>query len=530
MLTSNKCHFLERPFGRSQMPEEIELKLGLSPKDLRRLQALAWLRPFAERPATQKLLVSIYYDTKTCTLRDRGVSLRVRCIGEMRLQTIKALGSGASFAREEWEMQIAGDKPDFACMQGTALEPLLNKTLRRNLKPVFETHVQRTTLPVRMGRSEVEIAMDHGAIKCAGLSRPISEAELELKAGDPSTLCKIAKRLSQDLPVRYGAKTKPERGYALLEGKYDKPVWSEAIVLKRGTDTAVAFQVIGLSCLRHLASNEDAVRKRDGEGIHQMRVGLRRLRAAISIFKDMLQDHQSQHIKAELKWLTEQLAPARDYDVFLGDSVEPMREAQPQHGQLAALHSALLKERAAGFTMARDAVVSERYRRLTLRTALWLADGDWCRYRDSVRRCRRARPAKDLAREALSKRTKKIVNKIEKLEKLDAAHRHKLRIAIKKLRYAMEFFDTLFAVRKKERKALSKVLEKLQTAMGKLNDIRVHEGLENKIRRVRGTARGRQASRAADLVRGRERRNVKPLLAEAAKAGAHLARLKPFWK
>ena len=93
-----------------------------------------------------------------------------------------------------------------------------------------------------------------------------------------------------------------------------------------------------------------------------------------------------------------------------------------------------------------------------------------------MRRCRRARPAKDLAREALSKRTKKIVNKIEKLEKLDAAHRHKLRIAIKKLRYAMEFFDTLFAVRKKERKALSKVLEKLQTAMGKLNDIRVQRG------------------------------------------------------
>jgi inorganic triphosphatase YgiF len=512
------------------MPDEIELKLGLSPKDLRRLQALPWLRALAEGPATQRTLVSIYYDTKKCTLRDIGISLRVRCIGEMRFQTIKAFGSNAPFARKEWEMKISGDHPDFTRMRGTALEPLLSNALKRNLKPVFETHVRRTTLLVRMGGSEVEIAMDHGAIKCADLSRPISEVELELKAGDPTVLCKIAARLSREFPVRYGAKTKSERGYALLEGRYDKPVRGGAIVLKKDTDTAAAFQVIGLSCLQHLASDEDAVRKRDGEGIHQMRVGLRRLRAAISIFKGVLQDRQSQNIKAELKWLTEQLAPARDYDVFLEDSVQPMQEAQPQHSQMAVLHSALLQERAAGFAKAKNAVASERYRRLTLSAALWLADGNWSRYGDSVRRRRRARPAKYLARETLTKRSKTIVKKIEKLEKLDAAHRHKLRIAIKKLRYATEFFDTLFAVSKKERKACSKVLAKLQTAMGKLNDIRVHESLTSAIACRQNGAKHRETSLALDLVKKQDQRNIEPLLSAAAKAGARLAKLKPFWK
>jgi triphosphatase len=512
------------------MPDEIELKLGLSPKDLRRLQALPWLRTLAKGPATQRTLVSIYYDTKKCTLRDIGASLRVRCIGEMRFQTIKTSGSGAPFARKEWEMEISGDRPDFARMRGTALEPLLSKTLKRNLRPVFETQVRRTTLLVRMGGSEVEIAMDHGAIKCAGLSRPISEVELELKAGDPTVLCKIAAQLSRELPVRYGAKTKPERGYALLEGRYDKPAWSEAIVLKKGTDTAAAFQAIGLSCLRHLASNEDAVRKCDGEGIHQMRVGLRRFRAVISIFKGILQDRQSENIKTELKWLTEQLAPARDYDVFLEDSVQPMQKAQPQPSKMAALHSAVLQQRAAGFAEARDAVASERYRRLALRAALWLADGNWSRYRDCVRRRSRARPAKDLARETLTKRTKKIVKKIEKLEKLDAAHRHKLRIAIKKLRYATEFFDTLFVVSKKERKALSKVLAKLQTAMGKLNDIRVHESLTSVIACRQNGVKDRETSLALDLVKKQDQRNIEPLLSAAAKAGARLAKLKPFWK
>jgi CHAD domain-containing protein len=104
-----------------------------------------------------------------------------------------------------------------------------------------------------------------------------------------------------------------------------------------------------------------------------------------------------------------------------------------------------------------------------------------------------------------------------------------LRIAIKKLRYATEFFNSLFAVSKKERKAVSKVLEKLQTAMGKLNDIRVHESLANDIVCRPTTEKDRETSLAVDLVKKNDRKNTKPLLAAAEKAGARLAKLKPFW-
>jgi triphosphatase len=512
------------------MSDEVELKLALRSKDLRRLRALSWVRAAAKRFAIRETLVSVYYDTKRFALRDNGVSLRVRRTGRKRFQTIKATGSGAPFARKEWEVEISGDEPDFTCMRDTALEPLLTKALRHGLKPVFETRVRRTALLIQTGGSKVELAMDQGVIMCGGQSRRISEVELELKAGNPAALCKIAARLSRSVPVRYGTKTKPERGYALLEGRYDKPAWSEAIVLKKDANTAAAFQAIGLSCLRHLASNEDAIRKRDGEGIHQMRVGLRRLRAAISIFKDILQDRQSEHLKVELRWLTEQLAPARDYDVFLEDSVQPMQESQPQRRELATLHAALLKERATGFAKARDAVASERYRRLVLRAALWLANGNWCANPDGSQRGHRAQPIRVFAREILTRLTSKIVKKIEKLEKLDARHRHKLRIAVKKLRYATEFFDSLFAHTKKERKALIKVLEKLQTAMGKLNDIRVQEGLADKIVHRRNIQKGREMSLAVGLVQGQEQRNIKQLLETAAKAGAHLPKLKPFWK
>jgi len=513
------------------MPYEVELKLALSPKDLRRLQALPWIRAMG-RSAARQMLVSVYYDTEQFTLRDDGVSLRVRRIGNKRLQTVKAAGSGAPFARREWEEEIASDKPDFACAKGTALEPLLNKALRRDLKPVFETSVQRTAFLIRQGKSEVELAIDRGTIKSGGHSRRISEIELELKNGDAAALCKITQRLSKTLPIRYGAKTKSERGYALVEARESEAARGEAIVLEKNADTATAFQTIGFSCLRHVACNEDAVRKRDAEGIHQMRVDLRRLRAAVSIFKDILKDPQSERLNSDLKWLTDQLGPARDYDVFLEESILPQQNSQPKRKEFGTLQSVLRKKRTAGFGTAKDVVAGDRYRRLVLRVALWLADGKWCTSSDPLRRGGRARPIAAFAREVLTKRTKKIVREIRNLEHLDARRRHKLRIAIKKLRYTSEFFVSLFADAKKERKAFGKVLEKLQRALGTLNDIQVHKRLIDTIVHTRGIgqAKSREASLAAGLVAAQEQSNVEPLLAAATKAGKHLAKLRPFWK
>ena len=308
----------------------------------------------------------------------------------------------------------------------------------------------------------------------------------------------------------------------------DKPAWSEAVVLKRGTARGRPSRRLVFSCLRHLASNEDAVRKRDGEGIHQMRVGLRRLRAAISIFKGILQDRQSETIKAELKWLTEQLVVARDYDVFLEDSVASKCNRSPGKWQ----HSTRFCCSSGTSGLQRPGMLS---RASGIAGSSWAQPFGWpaaigADIRTVGAARRRARSAKDMAREILTKRTKKIVKKIKVLETLDAAHRHKLRIAIKKLRYATEFFDTLFAANKKERKALSKALEKLQSAMGKPNDIRVHESLVNDIVCQATIAKHRETSLAVDLVKKKDQKSIKPLLAAAAKAGGRLARLQPFWK
>jgi triphosphatase len=512
------------------MPNEIELKIALTPKSLQQLQALPWIRALAKRSVTRQTLVSVYYDTKKFTLRENGVSLRVRHIGAKRIQIIKAAGTGAPFARQEWEQEISSNNPDFAYANGTPLQPLLSKALRRNLKPVFETRVHRTAIPVRVGRSEVELAIDRGTIKAGGRSCRISEVELELKKGDPAMLCKIAVRISRALPVQYAVKTKPERGYSLAESINAEAVPAEDIMLMEDADAANAFQVIGLSCLRHVARNEDAVHKGDGEGVHQMRVALRRLRAAISIFKELLQDKQTESFKKDLRWLTEQLEPARDYDVFIRETVLPQQKSLSDRTKADTLLLALRKKRAAGFAQAKDVVTGERYREVVLGVALWLVDGDWCSSPDALRRSRRKLPAVALAREFLAKRSRKIIKKLRKLDRLDVRQRHNLRIGIKKLRYATEFFSSQYSDAKKRRRAFAKVLEKLQSALGKLNDIQVHKVLTGKILAQKGARREerRNMSLAIVLLEVQEKRKVKPLLAAAKKAGAHLAKLKPF--
>src|SRR5882757_6399151 len=339
------------------MAEDIPLRLTCAPSALRRLRVLPWLRQGFRNSADRQEWTSIYFDTEKCKFRNNGVLLQVRHAGKNRLQIVEAEGVGGAAQRagRTWQAAIPGEVPDLARAKHTALKPFVSKKLGRKLRPVFKTSIQRTTLPLSLHESHVELVVDRGQIRNGKRSEPVSEIELKRKDGNLAGLLKIAERLAKDLPVYYDIKTQAERGYALGEGRRIKAAHADAIILDGKARTGDSFKAIGWSCLRHLILNEDAVRKGDAEGIHQMRVALRRLRASISIFKEILQDPQSERVKAELKWLTEQLGPARDMDVLVKETVVPLREAQPRRKKLATLHTVLEERRSAEFEKAKQA-------------------------------------------------------------------------------------------------------------------------------------------------------------------------------
>jgi triphosphatase len=498
--------------------KEIELKLATSERALHQAMALPWLKKQVNDDSRKQELTSVYFDTHDFALRKHGVSLRVRKAGGQRLQTIKT-NSSALIAREEWETEIDDDQPQLELARGTALAPILTPKLTEQLRPVFQTSVERVVIPLHIGGSDIELAFDQGRVATVDAKLDLAEIEIELKHGDRSEVARLAKKLARSVPVTLSVRPKAELGYALLDGALDTPAFVEPVMMARQTTVEEAFAAVGLACLRQIAGNGGAVRCGDPEGIHQMRVGLRRMRAALSLFKEILHDGKVNGLKRELKWLTEQLGPARDYDVFVSKTLAPYRAKHPDRQELEILQRDLERTRQAGFATARAAVESEHFRNLLLDCALWLLDGGWRNETDALTRVLRERRACAFAQEELARRVRKISKQARKLERLDWRRHHKLRIAVKKVRYGREFFATLRPDRCKAGRKLDRALKGLQSELGTLNDMRVH------LERSRDFARAGTASQKAFAIgclTGAEESSATEVLTDALAAGKRL--------
>jgi triphosphatase len=300
---------------------------------------------------------------------------------------------------------------------------------------------------------------------------------------------------------------------------------AEPIGLNRRATSAQALAVIAASCLRQIAHNEGGVRKGSGEALHQMRIGLRRLRAAVSIFKQVLRQGEFDGLKGELVWLTEQLARAREYDV-LSASISKLEHSAPAgFGEGTDLRDALARRRQEAFAAASRAVAGARFERLLGSSAFCLilrADGE----------AAGDRAARDLARASLQRLTRRVLRRLSRFDQLDARERHRVRIQVKKLRYGTEFFASLFPRSGRSRKRFSRVLEALQDTLGRLNDAAVHRRIATDM--VHDGAEEDRASRriafAIGTLTGNEQAELSSLVAHVPKLRARLAKAPRFFR
>jgi triphosphatase len=309
------------------------------------------------------------------------------------------------------------------------------------------------------------------------------------------------------------------------------PVKAAPIDLPPKANTRDAFKMISLACLKQVIDNEPALINGDPEGVHQMRVGLRRLRAGMSLFGVLLHDPQTVAIEAELKWLAGELGPARELEVLVNRVIAPMKKQHRRWRGMPSLSHEIAERHDVALMHAQHAVQSARFRALTLEVAAWLETGQWTNPQDDLVRDLGDLPIAAFAAEQLARRWRKVRKKGRALAELDVLNRHKLRIQAKKLRYATEFFASLFTRRRavKRRKQFVAALERLQDGLGDLNDIAVHEKriIELGIRRRRSN---RSRVFAAGLLTGREDARIEVAMAAATQAYAVLAKLKPFWR
>jgi triphosphatase len=508
----------------SRQEKEVELKLEFDPADAARIAFHPALRASLV-PPEERDLISVYFDTSNFALRKAGVYLRVRDTGTVYLQTIKSVKSEAApMERLEWEQEIPSARPELDAGEGTALAPLLTPEVRGSLRPLFETLIRRKTYLVASGNSRIEVAIDKGEIVSGQRRRPIAELELELKQGETEELFRLARTLAETLPLRLAVKTKAERGYELLEdGTHDVEKAAE-LDIKPTMTSGEAFRTIAESCLRQIIVNEPATCRGQAEALHQFRIGLRRLRAAITIFDNVVADEDQERIKAELKWITQELGPARDLDVFAADVLKPLKAARPRDEVVAATHRDFEERRAAAYARAAGSVRSDRFRTAVLDLVKWVEIGRWSTDDDEDRKTKRMRPVAEHARKKLG-RLRKRVKKGADLRHQSVRQRHKLRIRAKRLRYATEFFAGTFeggTSVKRRAEALS-ALKDLQDALGGLNDIATRHTLI-----AHGADEPDQPTPHHGIMASGHQ--AETLLHKAEEAFACFVRAKPFWK
>jgi inorganic triphosphatase YgiF len=501
-------------------PREIELKFavpaGRVAETLGAIEALAASQP--------RQLSSIYFDTPKGSLRRAGMALRVRQAGDEFVQTLKDAGDGA-LVRGEWEARVAGPKPELDVLRGTPAGRLLPKGVR--LQPTFVVDVRRRTADVIEGESRIELAFDEGVAKARGEEAPFAELELELKSGPQWGLFALARRLAGGGDLTLSFTTKAERGGALARPPRSFAHKFAPPALTADMASGGAFQAVARACLRQITANAERLRHRASpEVIHQMRVGLRRLRSLVNSFKRVAADARLPAIKAELKWITGELDAARNLDVLLRGDYRAAVALKEDADGLKGLGLRLRGARRMAYVRAVGATESERFRRLLVDLLIWIEAGPWSAAEATARP--RRRPVRKFAERELTRRRRKIVRRGAHLRDLDPAARHKLRIEAKKLRYAADAFVGLFE-RPKRARAFLAALKELQDALGDLNDIVVGERLAHEAAASPGRAEMDSAF-VAGRITGAQKARIAPLTDRAEAAISAFGDARPFWK
>lgn len=495
------------------MANEFELKLTMDKQYASRLSHQAViLNKSTCKPISHKL-ADLYFDSPDLKLMEAGVKLHLSHTSSGWIQSIQLSGSSHIGLHQylEWNAPIAGNHPDFTKIY----EPILvkvfpNKNLRKSITPMFKTEIQRKTWHLAFNNGDqVEVAFDLGRLIAHENEEVISEVSLKLKSGHVGRLFDLALELQDAIPLNLENLTLAQRGYAYYRHSPPQVIKAQLPNLTRKMNANIAFKEIVWECIHQLQLNQNVVlHTSDIEGVHQMRIALRRLRSAFSLFKLILGHKKCAFILSELKWLSNILGKARDIDVLLTQTIPAISKQLKHHPGLLTLQQLALKRQAKVYGFTREALLSWRYHCLLLTVCSWLENEQW-------KQSKKHYQLPSVATRTLNKFHKQLLRHNGSLTEMSAEDRHATRIASKRLRYAAEFFMSLYPV--KDCARFIKILTQVQECLGQINDITVAERLLDELNSSQSDT---QSIEAIQLFKQ----------GNAGAAVQNIAKINPIWK
>lgn len=462
-------------------PEEIELKLALPTADPQGLvRRLARAPLLARRKPTRQPLHNIYYDTPGQDLYEERVALRLRRVGSSTdpqwRQTLKMGGRSDSALshRGEWEVPLAGAELSREALEATPWPEFDPDGSRfEALAPCLVTAFERTAWSVRRrGGSVVEVSLDIGQIVAGDQCTPLCELEFELVAGEPSALFEVAQQIARSVAVLPLNVSKGERGYALLQDRLMQPLRARPPVLAEGMTLPLAAQSVLREMFCQFTSNLNLlVQTDDPEVLHQARVGWRRFKSAVRLFKPgfaagQLPDWQP------LAPLLGFIGELRDLDVARTKTLPALADAYcAGNVQRAEKWQAMLRTLSDAVRLQRQSVAQALEVPAVGVTLLaithWLEDlpkqpGPAGHDADTSRR-----PLRHWARQRIRRLHRKLERALA--DSAPAQSLHRARLLAKRLRYAIEALQPVLSQRQTKR-WLTQAIQ-LQTDIGSARDL-----------------------------------------------------------
>ncbi len=346
-----------------------------------------------------------------------------------------------------------------------------------------------------------------------------------LLTGAPAEAAALASELVAAVALRVPRKSLAASALALVRGGTPAPHRTGAPALPPGLSTSDALAYITAHLAEAILHWSDLVpQATQSEPVHQMRVAVRRLRSALSVFRRAATGSEGgadwlHAVSAALRDLAARLGIARDWDVFIGETGAEILAVFPQDRRIALLLAAAARKRTAAYSDLAAYLASQEWARLSLKLALLPITRPWDQTGESETL---AAPARLYAAHALDRSLRRLLAFGADLSELPIGELHEQRKQAKRLRYATEFFAPLFS-EKAARKYLPK-LEDLQAVLGAVNDTAVAASLMDQL------AGGADRAFAAGVVQGYGAARRRRAAAKVQQAWGRFTRASPFWR
>ncbi len=340
----------------------------------------------------------------------------------------------------------------------------------------------------------LELELLEGTLRGVADERPACRLRL---SGAPADLARLALALAETLPLTPPPFSLAAEALALADGAPPAAAPHGGPAVSPGQHVAAALQLV----LAHLAAvicgwAPLAPLGTAAEPVHQMRVAVRRLRSALSVFNRAAGGPCFDRLQGELRDLAGALGQARDWDVFLAGTGAAVGHAFPDDHRIKALLAAAAAQRRHAYANLAATLKQPASRRLLVELVLLPDLAPWRDQADPARQALLAEPVRRYATHTLSRRRRKMTAVGDSLDGLDADALHAIRKQGKRLRYAAEFFAPLYAG-KTVKRFLTR-LEHLQEELGLLNDSHT----AGRLMRQLGHDRSRDLAFGAGVVQG----------------------------